>query len=121
MKMRRRSFDAAVAQETHHLARLDPETRHEPARDRRQVEVLSEDAPTSMSEPNIEASVLLIRSALNAIDDAVMSRKNGLPPDLATDIDAAMARAALGRPIARAFSSKDATVVDRHSTDRTRK
>ena len=87
-------------------------------RDRRQVEVLREDGAAAVREPDVEAAVVLVRAALDPVDDAVVGGVDRLAPDLAAEVDTAVAAAALGRPVAGPLGAEHAPIADWHAPHR---
>ena len=84
----------------------------EPARDRRQVEVLREHRAAAVGDAHELPAAIRVDAALHAVDDAVVDGVHVLAPDLAAEIDAAVAVAALRGAIARAHGAEHARIAD---------
>src|SRR5581483_4997036 len=117
VQVRARLFDAGVAEQADELAGFDRDARLDPARNRREVEVLRVDGAVAVRDADVEAAVLLVGAALHAIDHALVHRVHRLAPALA-DVDAAVAGATLGGPIAGPLGAEHAAVANRHASRR---
>ena len=84
------------------------------------MEILREHRAAPVGDAHELAAVLLVGAAPNAVDHAVVDGADVFAPDLAAEIDAAVAVAAFDRAVARAHGAEHARVADGHAADRPR-